>query len=150
MSETRNFIPIFVYGSLKTGFGNNGILRNGMANRVGLATTVDDYFMFSLGGYPGVIDSGFSPDKGKPIFGELWMVNEKTLRALDLLESNGSLYERKLTDIHYYDSTKNEFAADRAWMYFYLHDLEDAIENDARGRIGHTVAADSIYEWVKN
>src|SRR3546814_1653427 len=54
---------IFVYGTLKRGWGNNAIIHD--QKYIGVGTTSPDFEMFSLGGYPGVIEGD------KRISGEL-------------------------------------------------------------------------------
>jgi len=80
---------VFVYGSLKQGFGNHRLLS--FSQFLGEATTKDSHFsMISLGGFPGVFDDGESR-----ISGEVYRVNDSTLRNLDGLESEGSFYSRR-------------------------------------------------------
>jgi gamma-glutamylcyclotransferase (GGCT)/AIG2-like uncharacterized protein YtfP len=80
---------VFVYGSLKKGFGNHGFLSQ--SEFLGDATTVDSRFrMVSLGSFPGVYDVGNDKIKG-----EIYSVNHYTLRNLDRLESEGSFYSRR-------------------------------------------------------
>jgi gamma-glutamylaminecyclotransferase len=82
-------IRVFVYGSLKSGFGNHGVLKG--------ATFVEDaqldggYKMVSLGGFPGVIQVD---DQEAVISGEVYEVDGSGLAALDMLEGNGSFYTR--------------------------------------------------------
>lgn len=80
---------VFVYGSLKKGFGNHGLLAR--SEFLGNAETVESRFkMVSLGGFPGVYDTG-----GDKIKGEIYKVDHMTLRNLDRLESEGSFYGRR-------------------------------------------------------
>ena len=83
-----NNIKVFVYGSLKQGFGNHGCLRG--SDYVGTDTLTGDYKMVSLGGFPGVTHS----DGEHTIHGEVYNVDLDGLAALDCLEGNGSFYTR--------------------------------------------------------
>lgn len=78
---------VFVYGTLKRGCHNNHYLKT--AKFIGEAETVDKMHMTDIG-YPLVDDT-------KPtttIKGELWEVDDKTLRALDRLEGHPRYYQR--------------------------------------------------------
>jgi gamma-glutamylcyclotransferase (GGCT)/AIG2-like uncharacterized protein YtfP len=86
-------IDVFVYGTLKRGYGNNRILAS--SQFVEEATTEPDYL---------VVDSGFpiavyrSPyqELRLPIQGEIYEVNsEAVLARLDALEGNGRFYTRQ-------------------------------------------------------
>lgn len=80
---------VMVYGSLKKGFGNHHLLSR--SEFVGNAVTKDSHFsMISLGSFPGVFDEGSNKIKG-----EVYFVDEMTLRSLDRLESEGSFYSRR-------------------------------------------------------
>lgn len=132
----KNEYPVFVYGSLKRGFHNNGILLTGGADFLTEAVTkYMNFLMFSLGSYPGVITTRSSV--GYRIGGEIWMVNQKTLGRLDLLEGNGFMYRRELvvtlTDKRD-DSGMNHLAA---WMYLWMDDsggLDPRLADDG-GRV---------------
>ncbi len=80
---------VFVYGSLKKGFGNHHLLND--SEFLGEAETCDSRFeMVSLGGFPGVYDEGNDKIKG-----EIYLINQNTLTKLDRLESEGTFYSRK-------------------------------------------------------
>ena len=79
---------IFVYGTLKSGFGNNVLLDN--SEYICKAITVDaDYDMISLGGFPGLVNGE------NHVFGEVYNVSDDVLGRVDVLEGNGSFYQRK-------------------------------------------------------
>lgn len=95
---------IFVYGSLKTGYGNNRLLQSSEYCGQDITSSAD-FKMISLSSFPGVVHA----ERGFHISGELYRVNDKTLQSLDRLESNGSFYKRELVKL-------KEFEED-AWMY---------------------------------
>lgn len=96
---------VFVYGSLKRGHSNNPLLSG--ATYIKTSTTKQSNFhMVSFGAFPGVVDS---PSGGYFIEGEVYEVNDSILRRLDILESNGSFYTRRLVDIDGMDEP--------CWMY---------------------------------
>ena len=83
-------MKVFVYGTLKEGYGNNRRLQG--------HTKVGD---FIVQGYK-LYDCGFPvawPSENEFIQGELWDIGEsqETLRSLDALEAEGYMYNR--TDI---------------------------------------------------
>jgi gamma-glutamylaminecyclotransferase len=74
---------VFVYGSLKEGYGNHRLLQ--ASTLVHHATLPYGHRMFSLGGFPGVVEADLS--SGYPIHGEVYEVTERTLfESLDYLE----------------------------------------------------------------
>ena len=79
---------IFVYGTLKRGHGNHHLLET--ATFLGVAVTAPEFTMLRLGGFPGIVRSGETEIKG-----ELYEVDDATLRRLDRLEGHPSFYERQ-------------------------------------------------------
>ena len=93
---------VFVYGTLKEGYGNNRRLTG--CKKLGPAK-VSDFKLY---------DCGFPvawPSKGEVITGELWDIEEKkeVLMSLDSLEGEGSMYNR--TDVCALDSSGYEVPA---------------------------------------
>lgn len=102
---TKGMTRVFVYGSLKRGHSNHGLLES--AKYVGRDMVLGPFEMYSLGYFPGVVDKGREADIS-PIYGEVYEVDKEGLAALDLLEGHPDFYCReKLT-------TENGV---RAWMY---------------------------------
>lgn len=133
---------VFVYGSLKTGFGNNFILQDNDAELIGTATTMYSTFrMHSLGAFPAVVEDNRN---GKEIVGEVWSVNSKRLRALDRLESNGRLYERRLVSL----SLVPEATILQAWMYVFLGNPEHFASEDDSDRGIRVSETDRDFEWI--
>jgi gamma-glutamylaminecyclotransferase len=81
-------IHVFVYGSLKRGFRNHHLLET--SRFIGPGTTRRDFDLLDLGYFPAMIRPGTFA-----IQGELFSVDRRTLRDLDLLESNGTFYQRE-------------------------------------------------------
>lgn len=101
---------VFVYGSLKNGYGNYEYHLS-ESEFVGEGFTLHAaYDMESLGGFPGVRKNGDCF-----IQGELYNVNDETFKNLDRLEGNGSLYLREETEVVTQDGEVH-----KAWMYFFL------------------------------
>lgn len=82
-----NTHTVFVYGTLKKGFGNHQLLED--AEYVGKAETVsNNYTMYSLGGFPGVREGGSTR-----INGEVYKVNDDELSRLHRLEGHPTFYK---------------------------------------------------------
>lgn len=98
---------VFVYGTLRKGFSNHDIIKEGNNKFLNKDETIDKYLMLDTGGFPAVI-------KNIPyhnIVGELYEVDNETFESIDKLESNGNLFQREKVIL----KSDNE-----AWMYFYL------------------------------
>jgi gamma-glutamylcyclotransferase (GGCT)/AIG2-like uncharacterized protein YtfP len=81
-------MKVFVYGTLKRGYGNHRLLEN--ATLIDEAVT-DVKFDMIAGGFPVVFES----DTGLPLTGEVYQVDAATLQSLDNLEGEGTMYFRK-------------------------------------------------------
>lgn len=98
-------MKIFVYGTLKRGYGNNRLLDG--AKFISEAHTPAEYTMVSLGGFPGVIRGGETS-----IVGELWEVEDPIqLARIDRLEGHPNFYERHEVPVKVGDGD------DAAWIY---------------------------------
>lgn len=87
--------PVFVYGSLKQGFGNHRLLKS--STLVGKAETVERSFqMYSLGAFPGVV---WSDRNVATVKGELYRVDSDTLDNLDRLEGHPTFYRRYVVSV---------------------------------------------------
>lgn len=86
---------VAVYGSLRQGMGNHGLLRG--QTFLGETVTDEPFAMYSLGGFPKVTLHGA---KVCPIVVEVYDVDEQGLIALNRLEgfhekgSEGNFYDR--------------------------------------------------------
>lgn len=95
-------MKVFVYGSLKRGFGNHGLLE--WSDFIATTRTKSKSFgMVSLTAFPAVYEGG-----NCSIEGELYEVDSTTLFFLDMLEGNGEFYERQVVELE---------SGDSAWMY---------------------------------
>lgn len=93
---------VFVYGSLKQGYGNNHVFPKG-SKFLYEGTTKGR--LISLGGFPGLLK-----DTEGTAHGEVWDVPDIT--PLDRLEGNGSFYTREEVAVY---TGKGAVAA---WTYF--------------------------------
>lgn len=78
---------VFVYGSLKQGFGNHSLLAD--STKLGTHVTPPEYSMYSLGAYPYVKVGGYTA-----IHGEVYEVDDETMGDLDRLEGVPVFYNR--------------------------------------------------------
>ena len=103
---------VAVYGSLRKGFGNHGLLEDSIY--VGEGITEARYTMLHLGGFPGVVKKG-----NTSITVELYDVDDETLRRLDRLEGHPNFYERLPVRVLPVGADKSE-AASWEWVSIYL------------------------------
>lgn len=123
---------VFVYGTLKSGHGNNRLLR--WSKFKGVATTENQYVLLDLG-IPFLIHGSEveNTELLHHVRGELWKLeDEYDLAALDSLESHPNWYYRSL--IHTNLGT--------AWVYF-MPDMK-LDTNDL------CPVVDGAYEWEPN
>lgn len=98
MSEQLH--SVFVYGTLKTGFGNWNSLLKDKSTFVSEAETKEKMFMVDNGSFPYVSDEL----QHTTIKGEVFVVDDRTLKTLDRLEgynptSNFNHYDRKIKTV---------------------------------------------------
>lgn len=83
---------VFVYGTLKSGHGNNRLLEG--CTLLGEFVTLQTFSMFNAG-FPVT----FYKQRGHAVLGEVYEIPEDqlkdTIRRLDMLESEGSMYSRE-------------------------------------------------------
>ena len=96
---------VFVYGTLRKGFGNHHLLKN--SKFIGYATTKEKYSLY-VDGIPYVVKIPTTQIKG-----EVYEVDRDTLNALDELEGHPNFYKRELIDVIVNGKTI------KAWIYFY-------------------------------
>lgn len=83
---------IFVYGTLKKGFHNHYLLEDNDAVFV-RSDTLPFHAMYSAGGFPVVLPSSYAPWRN--VAGEVYDVSEDCISDLDMLEREGTMYNRK-------------------------------------------------------
>ena len=99
---------VFVYGTLKKGYSNHHFLLD--ASFIGQGRTQNKYTMYA-DSIPYVCEQ----PQTSYIYGELYLVNDDILQALDQLEEHPFFYERKEI------SVLVEGKICQAWMYFCHH-----------------------------
>ena len=104
---------IFVYGTLKRGFGNNRLLSG--SKFVGEARTEGKFALYESG-IPFVIED----EQVSQVSGEVYEVDEKTLSRLDRLEGHPNWYCRKMVNISVNNKDPGELEKMiKAWIYFF-------------------------------
>lgn len=103
---------IFVYGTLKKGYGNHRLLTSSVF--LGSGITVKKYLM-TANGIPFVSDE---PDNKNitNIVGELYQVDNQTMYQVDMLEGHPSFYKREKVEVEMLDNYNSRCMA---WMYFH-------------------------------
>ncbi len=92
---------VFVYGTLRQGESNHHFLAG--AQLLGMHETQPEYALYDLGAYPAVIQGH------NTILGEIYLIDDDTLQALDKLEDVPIEYRRELIDTPF----------GQAWIYLY-------------------------------
>lgn len=115
---------LFVYGTLKKGYGNNYHLGN--ARFMGSAISEDNDYVMQDIGFPILWQ-----DKPEALFtgqvvGEIYQINPKQLASCDHLEANGHMYTRKERT---FKITKRGGMVVTAWVYLWNRDKDhDQVE----------------------
>jgi len=97
-----------VYGSLRKGLGNHGLIAN--SNFVGETISEDKYTMFSLGYFPGIVEDGETN-----IVLEVYEVDADTELRLDRLEG----YVESNPERSFYIKKKINTEFGEAFIYIY-------------------------------
>lgn len=114
------FYRVVVYGTLKTGRGNNRHFMKS-ATLVGPVHLLGDYCMRDLTGFPAVHRCA-SLEEATPVKGELWEVTRAEMLELDRLEGHPDFYTRVVVDTPYGPS----------WMYIILQPSDYVVRGDNR------------------
>lgn len=84
-------IRVFVYGTLKQGYGNHSALEG--SKFLGRATVTAPLKLVDLGWYPGLVRT--RSEVPATIGGEVYEIDSDTLATLDLIEGHPSFYCRE-------------------------------------------------------
>lgn len=109
MNELERTHHVFVYGTLKLGYGNNRLLHDGVF--VGPGITVRPFQMRTTPGFPVVFDVNAEPLHN--IAGEVYEVNDEILSRLDQLEGHPRWYRRQEVVVDIADTGVQQ----TCWMY---------------------------------
>lgn len=97
-------LPLFVYGSLKRGYGANARY---LQSEKFVDCGVTNGTLVNLGAFPGFLHQGTDLVKG-----ELYELSKAALASVDRYESNGSLYNRIIVTVTMPDGRNL-----KAWTY---------------------------------
>ena len=104
---------VFVYGTLKRGYGNNRLLKDAVF--LGKASTVDKWAMTGAGrSFPYMYTEH---KEGEYVIGEVYLVDDSELASLDSLEGYPYHYTKQEIDILYDDDS----TLDRVTVYTKAH-----------------------------
>lgn len=99
---------VFVYGTLMKGHGNH---RYYLSESQFLGKgEITGYALYAVSSFPGIIQ-----EVEEKVKGEVYQVDQDTLKRLDCLEGEGSLYLRKQVDVLV------EGQRVQAWTYIWNH-----------------------------
>ena len=122
----KTWPKVFVYGTLKRGYGNNRCLAN--SKFLGEAVSTTARYKLYASGIPFLTEPGDAKIKG-----ELWEVSPEDFARCDRLEGHPYAYCRQRRRFALPDGT-----VVRAWVYLYP-------QRSAGGRI--SAALDGVAEW---
>jgi gamma-glutamylcyclotransferase (GGCT)/AIG2-like uncharacterized protein YtfP len=104
---------VFVYGTLKKDHHNHRCLEG--SELVGTAESVETFNMINLGGFPAVL---YNSDNGYKISGEIYKITDKILERLDLLEGEGTFYNRVEANFFMVNNTPQKNGRNfKCWLY---------------------------------
>ena len=106
-------VRVFVYGSLKRGHHNNGLLTRHGAEFLGIDSITGPYSMLSFGGFPGIVMDD-RIEGAVTIYGEVYAVDNNALAALDWLEGYPRFYDR--------DKVRTDVLDRSVWVYHIPYD----------------------------
>ena len=118
---------VFTYGTLMRGQRADDYMASAIW---GGNCYLKGYAMYDLGSFPGI-----KKKIGECVLGELWFVDDSTLKALDRYEGEGSLYLRKQVTI------ESAYGPLKANAYIYNHPCSGDVLREKWG------AKDSDYVW---
>ena len=114
---------VFTYGTLLRGERNHHLLND--LDFV-CEAKVMGFEMFNLGTYPGIYDGNGT------ILGEIYYVNDETLKELDILEEEGSLYTRRIVKAYSMDKEYD--------VFIYVYNQKE---------LNPKYIGENIYSWKK-
>lgn len=106
---------LLVYGTLKAAYGNHRIIQGAELLGTGY---LQDFGIFSLGGFPGI-----TPRRGRTVVGELYEITKDMLDMCDRLEGVDhrhpfqGLYRREKHPVTY--QLEGAIVATQAYVYVY-------------------------------
>lgn len=118
---------IFVYGTLKQGYGNYSRLLRDHAKFIGPAQSVQRVYQMHTGGFPAVWEIG---EGGAFLKGEVFEVDDRVLARCDSLEGHPRMYKRVQRTFNLLPSSVPSYPGPNkpipltAWVYLWQHGAE--------------------------
>lgn len=112
-SKENDMYKVFVYGTLMSGFENHGYLYR--SDCLGKGLTLNKYHL-TASFIPYVSETEHK--NSNYIYGEVYEVDDQTLRELDLLEGHPRNYTRKEIDVRL-----DNGSVEKCWIYFNNRDV---------------------------
>ena len=109
MDKTDAKHRIFVYGTLMKGEGNHRLISSQVCEGSGF---IRGFNLYNLGYYPGIRPSEHS---NHVVYGEVYLVDDRTLESVNRLEGEGSLYILQSVEVTMSDKVVT------AGVYVYNH-----------------------------
>lgn len=103
---------LFVYGSLISHNSHHYLLEG--SKFVGRAI-LENYGLYKIAWYPGIVLK-----EGSKVLGEVYEVDENTLKKIDEFEGEGELYKREKIKVILENKKELE-----VWTYIYLQEVEE-------------------------
>jgi gamma-glutamylaminecyclotransferase len=126
---------VFVYGTLKRGYGNHRNRLDGDGATFKGAFKTEEKFNMRALGYP-YVSKTHTDENNNNIQGELWEVTDELLKGpLDRLEGHPDYYKREKTSV-----VNNKGEKCEAWLYFYNH----------KGTEGDAIPSGNFDDYAKN
>lgn len=105
---------VFVYGTLRRGEGNHGVMQGALGRYVGCAE-VSGFKLFDLGAFPAVdFDGGRWEDAPRLVQGEVFSLSPEGVARLDQLEGHPNFYRRCMVEVRL--TGESDFPL-LAWIY---------------------------------
>jgi gamma-glutamylcyclotransferase (GGCT)/AIG2-like uncharacterized protein YtfP len=115
--QVEKYLPVFVYGTLRKGFGNYRGLLEGYTEREEYATisgSLHPVGSLTGTGIPGILRSDIHKVTGEVMYIPE-DIYERIMYDLDCLEGNGSMYNREEVT-----ATLNSGEQVQVWTYFWM------------------------------
>lgn len=130
-------ILLFVYGTLKNNFSRS--LANFKQHYLGTAKTKPEYAMFTLGGYPALLNKKLADQNNtfadRSIYGEVWEIDDECVVKCDKIEGvEYDLFERSRIEIEQFTllhlplekSVWQDIESNKSWAYLYKRPIKGA------------------------
>jgi gamma-glutamylcyclotransferase (GGCT)/AIG2-like uncharacterized protein YtfP len=115
---------VFVYGTLKKGYGNHYLLEN--AEFLGEGFTAGKFLLYNVG-FPYAIPVNSDCENGYRLKGELYKVDFETFLRLDRLEGYPEHYKRKIIVVEWKDKD-GKWKRSKAWIYYVKFESGESID----------------------